>query len=84
MAHSTCQTTKTIVHDPAESVVAACNQQQSAAGVHSTPTRLRITICRLQGGSTRPPCNYRGRQAQHFVEVKCMYGRSMHLKDTHP
>ncbi|XP_076193745.1 ribonuclease CL2-like [Aptenodytes patagonicus] len=78
-----CKPSNTFVHAPAEELVAACTQMPDAAGLHSTPTSMGLTACRLRGGDTRPPCAYRARQLQHHVRVACLDGLPVHLAGTH-
>uniref|UniRef100_A0A8C5X4A5 Ribonuclease A-domain domain-containing protein n=1 Tax=Malurus cyaneus samueli TaxID=2593467 RepID=A0A8C5X4A5_9PASS len=66
-------------------VARACSRRPDAQGYYTTPNRLSVTICRLSGGSTRPPCNYRvAQQRQHYVEVACQGGLPVHLQNTFP
>ncbi|TRZ23288.1 hypothetical protein HGM15179_003857 [Zosterops borbonicus] len=77
-----CKPSNTFVHAPAAQLAAACSQQPDAAGMHSTPSAMSLTACRLRGGDTRPPCNYRARQAQQHVRVACRDGLPVHLAGT--
>lgn len=78
-----CKPSNTFVHAPAEDLVATCKNPADAMGIHSTSTPMGITACRLRGGDTRPPCNYRARQLQHHVRVACLDGLPVHLAGTH-
>nr|P81476.1 RecName: Full=Ribonuclease CL2; Short=RNase CL2; AltName: Full=Poly C preferential ribonuclease [Gallus gallus]AAB28438.1 RNase CL2=poly C preferential ribonuclease [chickens, liver, Peptide, 121 aa] [Gallus gallus] len=78
-----CKPSNTFVHAPAEDLVATCTRPADATGFHSTSTPMDITACRLRGGDTRPPCNYRARQLHHHVRVSCLDGLPVHLAGTH-
>ncbi|XP_015717073.1 ribonuclease CL2 [Coturnix japonica] len=78
-----CKPSNTFVHAPAEDLVATCTRPADTMGIHSTSTAMDITACRLRGGDTRPPCNYRARQLHHHVRVSCLDGLPVHLAGTH-
>uniref|UniRef100_A0A8C5TM00 Ribonuclease A-domain domain-containing protein n=1 Tax=Malurus cyaneus samueli TaxID=2593467 RepID=A0A8C5TM00_9PASS len=85
MTRPICNDTNTFVHAPGMTVARACSRVPDAQGYYTTPNRLNVTICRLKGQSTRPPCNYRIAQtAQHYVRVGCRGGRPVHLQNTFP
>lgn len=77
-----CKPSNTFVHAPAAQLVAACSQAPDSEGMYSTPNALSLTACRLRGGDTRPPCNYRARQMQQHVRVACRDGVPVHLAGT--
>ncbi|XP_054489884.1 ribonuclease CL2-like [Agelaius phoeniceus] len=78
-----CKPSNTFVHAPAAELVAACSQVPDQTGFQSTPRALSLTMCRLRGGDTRPPCAYRARQAQQHVRVACRDGLPVHLAGTY-
>ncbi|XP_066042255.1 ribonuclease CL2-like [Chamaea fasciata] len=82
MTNPVCKYTNTFVHAPAADLVAACSQVPNSNGMYSTTYAMSITVCRLRGGNTQPPCNYRGRQARHYVRVACQRGLPVHLDST--
>uniref|UniRef100_A0A8C3R4N6 Ribonuclease A-domain domain-containing protein n=1 Tax=Cyanoderma ruficeps TaxID=181631 RepID=A0A8C3R4N6_9PASS len=77
-----CKPSNTFVHAPAAQLVAACYQAPGSDGMHSTPSTMSVTACRLRGGNTQPPCNYRARQMQQHVRVACRDGLPVHLAGT--
>ncbi|OXB84058.1 UNVERIFIED_CONTAM: hypothetical protein H355_012176 [Colinus virginianus] len=77
-----CKPTNTLVHAPAEDLVATCTRPAGSDGSHITSTRMDITTCRLRGRDTRPPCNYRALQLHHYVRVSCLDGLPVHLAGT--
>ncbi|XP_057241071.1 ribonuclease CL2-like [Malurus melanocephalus] len=85
MTRPVCKPLNTFVHAPGMTVARACTWPPNAQGYYTTPNRLSVTICRLRGGNTRPPCNYRAAQQwQHYVEVACQAGLPVHLQNTFP
>ncbi|XP_057244812.1 ribonuclease-like isoform X2 [Malurus melanocephalus] len=85
MTRPVCKFTNTFVHAPGMTVARACSRTPDGQGYYTTPNRLSVTICRLSGGSPRPPCRYRIAQTvQHYVRVGCRGGRPVHLQNTIP
>ncbi|XP_066172936.1 ribonuclease CL2-like [Sylvia atricapilla] len=76
-----CKFRNTFVHTPAGDLVAACYRTPNNDGTYSTSYAMSITVCTRNGGAAWP-CNYRIRQARHYVRVNCEYGRPVHLNST--
>ncbi|XP_067388393.1 ribonuclease-like [Emydura macquarii macquarii] len=77
---SPCKRTNTFIHAPASQLQAICGPAGRPAGrnLHDSNSRYRLTVCRLAGGSSRPPCNYRGGRTTRRVRLACVGGLPVH------
>ncbi|TFJ99632.1 regulator of G-protein signaling 11 [Platysternon megacephalum] len=81
---SPCKHTNTFVHAPARQLQDVCGPagRRVSRNLYDSNNRYRITTCRLAGGSTRPPCNYRGHSSTRRIRVACVGGLPVHYDRT--
>ncbi|XP_074838800.1 ribonuclease-like [Carettochelys insculpta] len=77
---SPCKRINTFVHAPASQLQTICGPGGRPVGrnLHDSNSRYRLTTCRQVGGSSRPPCNYRGSSTTQRIRVACVRGLPVH------
>ncbi|KAK2506687.1 hypothetical protein MC885_002271 [Smutsia gigantea] len=76
MTQGWCKPVNTFVHEPLEDVEAVCLQgnvtcKNGQPNCHQSRSSMRITDCRLTGGSKYPNCAYRASPKERYIIVAC-------------
>uniref|UniRef100_A0A8D0G2L3 Ribonuclease A-domain domain-containing protein n=1 Tax=Sphenodon punctatus TaxID=8508 RepID=A0A8D0G2L3_SPHPU len=67
-----CKEVNTFIHGSKKQIQAVCGDGGVPYnGLRRSLDPFRVTTCTLQGGSTRPPCEYRENNSPRYIVIGC-------------
>uniref|UniRef100_A0A803TL43 Ribonuclease A-domain domain-containing protein n=1 Tax=Anolis carolinensis TaxID=28377 RepID=A0A803TL43_ANOCA len=84
MTRPNCKGVNSFVHGSKRQLIDVCGRGGRAFGnnLRRSNRRFSVTTCRLTGGSSRPPCNYRENRSNRFIVIACRGGRPVHFDES--
>ncbi|XP_067389117.1 ribonuclease-like [Emydura macquarii macquarii] len=82
MTSPVCKRTNTFIHvNNVNPITNVCGPGGTPApkNLHDSIAHFNLTTCRLQGGSQRPPCNYKGNTKYRPIRIGCVRRLPVHF-----
>uniref|UniRef100_A0A8D0G8C9 Ribonuclease A-domain domain-containing protein n=1 Tax=Sphenodon punctatus TaxID=8508 RepID=A0A8D0G8C9_SPHPU len=80
-----CKEVNTFIHGSKKQIRAVCGDRGVPYnGLRRSLQHFRVTTCTLQGGSPRPPCEYRENNSPRYIVIGCEGEWPVHYDENSP
>lgn len=77
-----CKEVNTFIHASKNRIKAVCGKGGKPYGkLRISNQHFKVTTCKLQGGSKRPPCHYREDRSPRYIVIDCRGGLPIHYDE---
>nr|XP_060639021.1 ribonuclease-like [Anolis sagrei ordinatus] len=68
-----CKEVNSFIHETKNNIIDVCGNGGEPYGdrLRRSKKQFSVTTCKLKGGSTRPPCNYRENKSERYIVIAC-------------
>ncbi|XP_053120223.1 angiogenin-like [Hemicordylus capensis] len=78
-----CKEVNTFIHETKNNIKAVCEEGGEPYGnLRRSKEHMKVTTCKLKGGSTRPPCKYKENSSPRYIVIGCENGWPVHYDES--